>query len=123
MYRCGRQAEALRHYEKVRLSLAEELGVDPSPPLRAVHRQLLVADPDTIAATRPASTPPEEALLERESLLDRLDDALAEAGTSGQVALIAGEAGIGKSALVRAFTRRHEHDLRFLVGLCDPLST
>jgi predicted ATPase len=43
-------------------------------------------------------------LLERTSLLDELADVLA---TGGRVVLVAGEAGIGKSALVRRFTERH----------------
>ena len=59
-------------------------------------------------------------LLERSSLLDELAGALA---TGGRVVLVAGEAGIGKSALVRRFTERHSGDARFLVGACDPLLT
>ena len=37
--------------------------------------------------------------------------------------LVAGEAGIGKSALVRQFTYRQSADAWFLVGACDPLLT
>jgi len=37
--------------------------------------------------------------------------------------LVAGEAGIGKSALVRQFTDRQSADAWFLVGACDPLLT
>src|SRR5215211_3125551 len=59
-------------------------------------------------------------LLERTSLLDELADVLA---TGGRVVLVAGEAGIGKSALVRRFTERHSGEARFLVGACDPLLT
>lgn len=35
--------------------------------------------------------------------------------------LVADEAGIGKSALVRRFAERHAADARCLVGACDPL--
>src|SRR5690349_9663298 len=62
-------------------------------------------------------------LLERLSLLGRLDDLLAATATGGRVALIAGEAGIGKSALVGRFAERHSPVVRFLFGACDPLLT
>src|SRR5512132_2087054 len=59
-------------------------------------------------------------LLERAWLLEELDGVLA---TGGRVVLVAGVAGIGKSALVRRFTERHSADARFLLGACDPLLT
>jgi DNA-binding CsgD family transcriptional regulator/tetratricopeptide (TPR) repeat protein len=62
-------------------------------------------------------------LLERLSLLDELGDLLAATAGGGRVALIAGEAGLGKSALVGRFTERHSPVARFLFGACDPLLT
>jgi DNA-binding SARP family transcriptional activator len=44
-YRSGRQADALEIYRRVRDRLVDELGVDPSPPLREVHQQILSGDP------------------------------------------------------------------------------
>ncbi|SNS60371.1 Predicted ATPase [Asanoa hainanensis] len=60
-------------------------------------------------------------LLERAAVLDALAEALTAA--RGSVVLVTGEAGIGKSALVRHFARRHATEARFLVGACDPLLT
>ncbi|MFD9724286.1 BTAD domain-containing putative transcriptional regulator [Streptomyces sp. NPDC059072] len=44
LYRSERLPEALRAYARVRRTLVEELGVEPGPRLRALHRQLLAAD-------------------------------------------------------------------------------
>ncbi|WP_067826396.1 AfsR/SARP family transcriptional regulator [Actinomadura kijaniata] len=39
--RCGRQAEALAHYERLRRHLVEELGTEPSAELRHIYDSLL----------------------------------------------------------------------------------
>jgi DNA-binding CsgD family transcriptional regulator len=63
-------------------------------------------------------------LLEREAYLEMLEAALREANAgSGQVALVSGEAGIGKSSLVNTFTARLKSPLRALWGACDALFT
>jgi DNA-binding SARP family transcriptional activator len=52
-YRCGRQAEALEVYRKVRASLVGELGVEPGPELRQLHQCILAADPMLYPPTWP----------------------------------------------------------------------
>ena len=44
LYRCGRQAEALRAYQKTRAYLGEELGLEPSPQLQELERRILNQD-------------------------------------------------------------------------------
>jgi DNA-binding SARP family transcriptional activator len=41
LYRSGRQAEALAAYQEARRVLADELGIEPSPALRELQRQIL----------------------------------------------------------------------------------
>ncbi|MFD6243835.1 BTAD domain-containing putative transcriptional regulator [Streptomyces roseolus] len=54
----GRAAEALAAYEEVRRTLADRLGADPGPGLRALHERLLTAGapaPAPVSAPAPAS--------------------------------------------------------------------
>ncbi len=45
LYRSGRQADALRAFERHRRVIGEELGIEPSPELRLVEEQMLLHDP------------------------------------------------------------------------------
>ena len=71
---------------------------------------------------RPAYDPAME-LWERAAALEQLDDQLRASSAGGRVALVAGEAGIGKSSLVTEFARRVEDRARVLWGGCDRLVT
>lgn len=64
------------------------------------------------------------ALLERGALLAALGQLRAGAATGGgSMALLAGEAGIGKTSLARAFCDRQDGNIRVLWGACDALQT
>ena len=61
-------------------------------------------------------------LLEREPYLAGLEGALADAGAGvGGIALVSGEAGIGKTSLIADFTHKHARRLPVLWGACDSL--
>lgn len=58
-------------------------------------------------------------MLERDAALRRLDELL----PGGRIALVSGEAGVGKSVLVGEFAQRAARRATVLVGQCDPLTT
>lgn len=63
-------------------------------------------------------------LLEREELLGQLTNHLERARDgSGSMVLVAGEAGSGKTSLVRVFVQQAGQRALTLIGACDPLST
>jgi DNA-binding CsgD family transcriptional regulator/tetratricopeptide (TPR) repeat protein len=62
-------------------------------------------------------------LWERAEALASLDDLLRSGARGGRIAVVAGEAGIGKSALVGEFVRRCGARARVLWGGCDRLVT
>lgn len=119
LYRGGRQAEALAGYEKLRRTLADTLGVDPSPPLRELHQRILTEDP---ALAPPAEWPRRNDLPRdvtdftgRTEEIARLAGTLERArGGAVVVSAIDGMAGIGKTVL--AVHAAHRLTARFPDG-------
>ena len=63
-------------------------------------------------------------LVEREGSLAALGSWLGEARSGvGRLVLVAGEAGVGKTSLVRAFCDQHVDAARVWSGACDALTT
>jgi DNA-binding SARP family transcriptional activator len=99
----GDPAAALGRYEQFRRTLADELGVDPSPAAQEVHRGLLGAGGRTQhARSRPFGEPGFDRLpfVGRSAELAEL----VRAATVGEVALLLGESGAGKSRLLEQLT-------------------
>jgi predicted ATPase len=63
LYRAGRQADALQAYQEARSMLVDELGIEPSPALQQLERQILNQDPELAApdAFAPLRHPPDAA--------------------------------------------------------------
>jgi len=53
-YRLGRQADALRTCQRLRKTLAEELGVDPGRDIQQLEERILVHDPSLVVGPPPA---------------------------------------------------------------------
>jgi DNA-binding SARP family transcriptional activator len=127
-YRCGRQADALRAYQRCRSVLAADLGLEPGPALRQLEAAVLAQDISLewrpVAATiapgrgpaRPAPAPlaapaPERhkgapSLVGRDEELGHLRGRLEQlaSGVGGAIVLV-GEPGAGKTSLAEALAQ------------------
>ncbi|MFT3853257.1 MAG: BTAD domain-containing putative transcriptional regulator [Ilumatobacteraceae bacterium] len=118
LYRCGRQADALRAYQRLRAALGADLGIEPSPGLTRLDTAILCQDPmldgapvrQLLAPARPAvsaaahrrsaanvaSLPPS-----RDRLIGRERD-LAELSvltSAARLVTLVGVGGVGKTRL------------------------
>ncbi|MFE6972415.1 BTAD domain-containing putative transcriptional regulator [Streptomyces sp. NPDC057682] len=111
LYRCGRQAEALYTFTRLRRTLVEELGIEPGPRSRRLQQLILEGDPDL---ARPEPAPARDRAPDgvRElpaadpAFLGRADELVAverllraSAGAGGGVVAVTGMPGAGKTAL------------------------
>lgn len=104
LYARGRQADALQSYRDFSTSLAEDLGLDPSPELQALELRILQQDPalDTFPATDGVGTTTPISLPSRYSTYvgrsKEISDVLSSIREHRLVTLV-GPGGIGKSSL------------------------
>jgi DNA-binding SARP family transcriptional activator len=103
----GQVAAALAAYAAATNRLAEELGADPAPSTTALHSAILRGE---LGPAEPRERPagPRPSVVGREDELNHLNviAARARSGSSTEVVIVEGEAGIGKTSLVRAWCAR-----------------
>ncbi len=130
LYAAGRQADALAAYETCRRSLADQLGVDPAPPLRRVHEAVLAQEAlVSVSAAGPAlrSNLPQRtrAFVGRPELTAQVDAALDDAGRRPSAVVLYGMPGAGKTELACeiAHGRRRAGRVAWWVAAEDPAGT
>jgi DNA-binding SARP family transcriptional activator/tetratricopeptide (TPR) repeat protein len=115
----GRVAGALATYATARERMADELGIDPSPETTALFTAILRGELTVPARPAPASS----GLVGRDDELAYLEAIATRArGGSAEVVVVDGEAGIGKTTLLRAWAdRRAATGDTVLLASCGPL--
>ena len=100
LYRSGRQPDALRAFESYRRVLSEELGLDPSPDLRALEAKILNHDA-ALAPRRPTLAPADAVLAPVNSFIGREVDGaeVVRRLDAARVLTLTGPGGVGKTRL------------------------
>lgn len=133
LYRSGRSPDALAVHRRFRASLADELGLDPSPVIDALADDILrqapsldVVIPPTppkvaVAAARVPPVPTVSPLVGRDAERARIASSVARLSDGvGSVLLVAGDPGIGKTALLDELSRIGAHgDIPVVWGRCQ----
>ena len=118
----GRVAAALSLYAIARERMADELGTDPSPETTALYTAILRGE---LTAPGPAASGPGLAglvLVGRDDEVACLEAIAARAREAAEVVMVDGEAGIGKTTLLRAWAgRRTAAGDTVLIASCGPL--
>ncbi|MFF9504719.1 ATP-binding protein [Streptomyces sp. NPDC014656] len=103
----GRAAEALAAYEEVRRTLADRLGADPGPGLRALHERLLAGDGPEAPRRRASPLPARlTSFIGRDEELASLSAEL----TSARLVTLLGPGGVGKTRLALEAAEAYEGD-------------
>jgi predicted ATPase/DNA-binding SARP family transcriptional activator len=103
-------AAALARYDTYRRALRDELGTDPGPELRAMHRELLLADAPPV---RHGLREEPNELLGRAGDIDRVGRLL----RTQRVVSVVGAGGLGKTRLAHAVGRQAPQRLVYFVEL------
>ena len=116
----GRVAGALSLYASARERMADELGTDPSPETTALYTAILRGELTGPGPT--ASGPAGPVLVGRDDELAYLEAIASRARDAVEVVVVDGEAGIGKTTLLRAWAgRRTAAGDTVLIASCGPL--
>ncbi len=113
-YRSGSRRDALLVVTRARAALAE-VGLDPGPGLAGLEQLVLVDDPGLLGTDRPLPHPSvvvtDDVFVGRAAELGDLRRRLSPGpGVAGRPVMVCGEAGIGKTSLVRRLARDCERD-------------